>query len=133
MTLGSTVKRSAVWFAAGAVSIMSLIAAPVDARPPEPSPDAAGQGGLDGLNGRVESLNAPARIFRVAVVPGRDEAWAMGHAVSYESGWDRSDQGQLVFLRNQNKRGWVVVDPPRARNSTDVVNPVLTAFAMTRS
>lgn len=137
MTLGSAVKRSAAWFVAGAVSIMSLAAIPVDAKPPPPAPDAAGQGGLDGSNdNRVESLNVPARIFRVAVVPGDpngNDVWAMGHAISYKTNWDRGEQGQLVFLRNQDKRGWVVVAPPTKRNSPDVMNPVLNAFAMTAS
>jgi len=139
MTLGSAVKRGAVWFAAGAVSIMSLIAAPVDARPPAPTPDAPGQGGLDGANGRVESLNVPARIFRVAVVPGQggadtagDDVWAMGHAISYRPTWDRGEQGQLVFLRNKDKGGWVVVGPPTKLNG-QVMNPILNAFALTAS
>src|SRR5205823_14151542 len=60
----------------------------------------------------MEEINAPARIARVAVGPGQDEAWAFGYSSATHPGWDgKSSLGQLVFLHYRPDTGWQITGP----------------------
>lgn len=127
----STVLKCGAWFTA-AFAVVGLFAAPVDAKPPKPGPNAPGQSGFTGPEGvRVDSVNVPARIFRVAAVPGseRPDFWAMGRVTSYQDHWNDTDTGQLVFLRNYNNQGWDIVGAAKAGAADDKTS-VFTAFAL---
>jgi outer membrane biosynthesis protein TonB len=131
-------RKPLVWFGASALTAFALLAAPVAARPPDPKPDAPGQGGLEGSNGTiVESQNTPARIYRVAVRPGSggNEVWGIGHVLSTRPDWASSETpGQVVFVRNDNKAGWFVTGPPvdvtPGVNGTVYLNPNFNALAI---
>lgn len=88
------------------------------------------RGGIDGSGeATMQMVSVPARVARVAVVPGSaDEYWAIGLSHASLPGWNpnRSPGGQVVFLRNRKESGWVVAGPPKSGGS--IINPVLTSF-----
>ncbi|MCA1834005.1 MAG: hypothetical protein LC750_15010 [Actinobacteria bacterium] len=69
----------------------------------------------------------PARVSRVSVRPGSDEAWALGTSTARRPGWSELQSGQVVFLKHATN-GWALVGPPI--DDRGVVNPVLTSFAI---
>jgi len=81
----------------------------------------------------MESVNAPARIVRIALRPGSggSEAWAFGYTSSIGSERQPADAlGQLVFLHYLSDSGWQLDDVPRD-GSGQVANPRLTSLAVT--
>lgn len=87
--------------------------------------------GLSGSGGVVmQSITLPARIARVAVVPGSGggEVWALGASSAGLEGWSRAPQGQVVFLRYTPATGWVLVGPPVDRSGRPI-NPTLSDMA----
>src|SRR5207245_3742109 len=63
----------------------------------------------------MQAVNAPARIVRVAVVPGsgQHEAWALGYTSAQGDGYDTSSSlGQVVFLHYRDGSGWQLTGPP---------------------
>ena len=63
---------------------------------------------------RVDPVFAPARVARVAAVPGSKdlEAWAFGHTHWRNSGFAQTDpQGQGVLLSRRRGRGWRIEQP----------------------
>ncbi|MGQ0432292.1 MAG: hypothetical protein ACT452_07790 [Microthrixaceae bacterium] len=72
----------------------------------------------------AEPVTVPARVTKVATVPGSGgaHAWAIGYSRSVRPGWDRiADDGQPVFLEWTRGEGWRVDGPA----VDDVGNPVL--------
>lgn len=75
-------------------------------------PDASlAAAGLDGSKGSMQSMTLPARISRVAVVPGSGgaEAWAIGHMERAQPDWSAE---QVVFLHYIRGAGWSLYGPP---------------------
>ena len=63
----------------------------------------------------MQSVNAPARIARVATVPGSpdNEAWAIGYSRAVHPGWQsNADPGQVLFLHYTDESGWQIAGPP---------------------
>lgn len=81
---------------------------------PEAKPSASlASGGLDGsLGAGMQPVDLPARVSRVAAVPGSGggEAWATGHMTAAHPEW--SDE-QTVFLHYRRGEGWSIYGPPR--------------------
>lgn len=78
----------------------------------------------------MQPVNAPARIARVAVVPGSGgkEAWGIGLTTARMPGFDRVTQaGQVVFLHYRRTQGWQVAGAP-LDESGRVINPQLAAI-----
>ncbi|HEV7678963.1 MAG TPA: hypothetical protein VGQ42_10385 [Candidatus Dormibacteraeota bacterium] len=64
----------------------------------------------------MQPVNAPARIARVAEIPGTDghEAWAIGYTSAADGRWAAtSSLGQVVFLHYGDSSGWQISDAPR--------------------
>lgn len=89
-------------------------------------PNAFGRSSIDGSGSAVMQVEmVPARISRVAAVPGTREAWAVGTSTARLEGWDyENPAGQVVFLRHTPATGWVMTGPPRDRSGR-FFNPVL--------
>ncbi len=80
----------------------------------------------------MRAVNAPARIARVAVVPGSGgrEAWGLGYSYAREPGFDQiTPIGQIVFLHYTAAGGWRVQGPPLDANGRPV-NPQLSTLAV---
>jgi hypothetical protein len=63
----------------------------------------------------MQPVATPARIARVAVVPGSDgaEAWGIGFSFAHAPGWDQiAESGQIVFVHYTRASGWQVDGPP---------------------
>lgn len=102
----------AVAVAAQIVTTAGLLVA---AEPHAPTDHIGRRLGLDRRGPMMQPVNAPARIARVAVVPGSggDEAWAIGYSRARKVGYDQvTPSGQVVFLRYTRARGWQVDGPP---------------------
>lgn len=95
-------------------------------------PSGPAAGGLDGSAGRMQPVNVPARISRVAYDPskGGRELWAIGQMrVPSEPTWGAGNSGeQTVFLHYTQGRGWDLFGPP-VDESGAVANPSLANFA----
>lgn len=90
--------------------------------------------GYEGLGAAtMETVATPARIGRLAVIPGTDETWAIGHSSAAVPGWDRaSPGGQVLFLTARPGRQWSIVSTPRNLAGA-VFNPTLYAFGFAAS
>lgn len=124
----SAASRAAVSASVIAVTVLALVPAGAE------RPDAFGRSSIG--TSRVGTLMqvemVPARVSRVAVVPGSDpaEAWALGTSTARVPGWESENPaGQVVFLRYTPSTGWTLAGPPRGRDGR-VVNPVLSGFAL---
>jgi hypothetical protein len=76
------------------------------------------------------SVNAPARIARVVIVPGSDgsEAWGLGYSYAHREGFDQiTPVGQVVFLHFTSAAGWQVDGPPLGSDGKPV-NPQLSTL-----
>jgi hypothetical protein len=79
----------------------------------------------------MQVITAPARVTRVAVVPGsaQHEAWGVGFTRSPGAGFERFNSNQTVFLRYTPATGWVVIGAPK-RSDGSVTNPIVNAIAL---
>ncbi|HEX7166698.1 MAG TPA: hypothetical protein VF230_06935 [Acidimicrobiales bacterium] len=129
-----SLRRGAALVAAIGAFAMSLLAGVVAGEMPPVPTGSLGAAGFDGFaTNRVESVDTPARIARVAVVPGSggSEVWGFGDATSAQAGWNPAEQ--VVFLRRQPAGGWEIDGPPlisRPGAPDEPQNPNLTAMAM---
>lgn len=92
-------------------------------------------GGLAGSRADMQPVNLPARVSRIAHVPGTSgrEAWAIGHINAKRPGWDNdSPSGQLVFLHYTAAAGWDVLGPPKD-GAGNFTNPVVSNLALVKS
>jgi hypothetical protein len=119
--------------AALAVLASSLVALGgiAESRPPAPAPGKPGAAGISGSLATMQPVNVPARVARIAEVPGRGgaEAWAIGQMIGYKPGWSRTGAGQVVFLHYLAGQGWMVDGPPVDATGKPI-NPVLANFAI---
>lgn len=109
---------------------VAFLAPAVAGGAPKPA-DVFSRGGFDG-SGRqaMQPVSVPARVARVAAVPGTAEVWGIGLSTAVLPGWDAgSPGGQVVFLRYTPKTGWTMEGPPLDAAGRPA-NPTLTAIAM---
>lgn len=111
--------------ALSAVLIVTLLASSPQAKP---GPSLAA-GGLDGsLSKGMQNVELPARVSRVAYVPGTngEEAWAIGHMLHADHSWNTD---QTVFLHYTKSDGWTVYGPPRDSTGNFVHNLSLSTIS----
>lgn len=116
---------------AAAIILAGAIAGEVGARPERRETAVAHDIGR-ASGPRMDPVLAPARVARVAVVPGsRDaEAWAYGHTHWRNPGYSQADpQGQGVFLSYRRGRGWTIEQPMLDQQGRPTT-PGVTAFDM---
>ena len=92
--------------------------------------DLLARGGLSGWEGSMETMNLPAEVSRILLVPETEgqEAWGIGHVTQHGNpDWDSSPAGQIVFLRYLDEE-WSVTGPP-VNSEGAPINPNLTALA----
>lgn len=124
-------------WAAAVAGLVATIAVgtvlPATGRPPSPRKGTLAAAGISGSEGSMQPVNTPARISRIAWVPGSDhDGWAVGHVVGYQPGWDTaSGDGQLVFLRHEDG-GWLIDGPP-VDAAGRAVNPALSSLSLAKS
>jgi hypothetical protein len=88
------------------------------------------QAGLDGDGGpALQAITAPARLGRIAAVPGSSsgEAWAIGRSQSVRPGWAADPQGQVVFLHWKDG-AWHMTGPPTQGGRA--IDPALSDLAV---
>lgn len=125
---GRTARALVVTIALAAIALPSLVGSAAEG-PPRVR-DVFSRAGFKGSGPTMQPVNLPARVARVAVVPGTAEVWAVGLSSAVVPGWDtRNPGGQVVFLRHTSAGGWTSVGPP-VDASGRAVNPTLTALAM---
>ncbi len=80
----------------------------------------------------MDPIVAPARIAKVAILPGskEQEAWAFGHTHARREGYAQTEQqGQGVFLRYTRSTGWRI-EQPLLNEVGRPMNPGISAFAL---
>lgn len=119
------------------VAVLTVALAPIVSGAQQPARESAvakeyASTGLSGSRGAdMQTVTAPARIARVAYVPGTAgrEAWAIGLSNAMQPGWDiESPAGQVVFLRYTPATGWQIDGPPVSAQGR-AINPTLFAMA----
>lgn len=93
--------------------------APIKPRPP---------GGLEGSLGDMQPVNLPAKVSRIAHVPGTGgrQAWAIGHMQRARDDWA---EDQLVFLQYSKGAGWNVYGPAKDAAGNEIKDLVLSNLA----
>lgn len=120
--------------AAAVTAAWAVFAAALQASAPETiaAASSVGRNYARASGPRVDPIVAPARIAKVAVVPGSKtgEAWAFGHTHARREGYAQTDpQGQGVFLRYTNLTGWQIVGTLTNPDGLPT-NPGVSAFAI---
>lgn len=110
-------RKSLTAFLISAAVLLVVWNTPAESSKPAASLAAAG---FDGSAGTMQSVALPARVHRLARVPGSSHLWAIGHITSAQPGWA---ENQLVFLRYDG-RSWRVYGPPKTTDG-QLANPTL--------
>jgi len=124
-------KRARARAAAIAGCALLVLAGNASAAAPPADPVGA-RLGLQPGGPRMQPVNTPAAVARVAVVPGSpaSEAWAIGFTHAPGKGYGRATAvGQTVFLRYTNATGWILHGPP-VNASGNPVNEPLSSLAL---